>query len=70
MSKSKLMTGDRVRTNDRYAREISRVSRSGVLERPLTWITGLWRVRLEGFERSQHVHESYLEREVTSGKAK
>ncbi len=61
-TKSKLKIGDRVQTNARYARDISRVQRTGVLMRELTWISGLWRVWLDGFPRPQHVHENYLER--------
>lgn len=62
MSKKKLSPGDRVRTNARYARDISRVPREGTLDKELTWIGGLWRVILIGFDRPQHMHESYVEK--------
>src|SRR4051812_16348436 len=61
-----MKVGDHVRTNARYAKEISRTPRVGVLLKPLTWTAGGWIVRLEGFEKPQYIHKRYME--VTDGR--
>lgn len=59
--KEKLVAGSAVRTNAKYAKLISATPREGVLVKELTWISGLWRVRLTSGEEWQ-IHEGLLER--------
>ena len=57
-----LQAGQRVRTNAAYAHTISSVPRTGTLLRPLSWIDGLWSVRVDGWGE-QMIHENWLEAE-------
>lgn len=73
MSKStaKFRPGDRIVTNDDYARIIGNKSpHEGVIVKPVEWCQGLWSVMMPVFVKPQDVHESMMEKKITTTNSK
>jgi hypothetical protein len=59
---TKIEPGCRARTNEKYARMISRTPREMTVLRADRTVDGCWIARWDGVEKPQNIHQNFLER--------